>query len=396
MEKENTPSINLYTGTDLAFALVVFISFFSAFSSAPVTSLFLILIIIVLGTAYISNGIYGFSYVRRTNNPALRLVYFLSQFLLGGLIIYYGHGAGLSTLILLPIVAHSVIAMDENWSLVTNVGILLTFFVSVWGYSRDLVAVWQGFPLFFAGQVIVLIFTQMAVTEQKARKRLQRLAEELSEANNHLSEYANQVQELTVTQERNRFAREIHDGIGHYLTTINMQISAANALINKEPVKAVEMLEKAKRLTSEALVDVRDSVYALREGSMDLEDLPGRINSLVDGARTPGWEIFLGICGIPYPLIPQAHLTIYRAAQETINNAKKHSGGSVINLEMDYSDPVRFCFTAKDNGSSAGEITAGYGIIGIEERVRLLNGRVQIENQPGEGFMVKIELPVEK
>jgi hypothetical protein len=187
MEGESNGSINLYTGTDLAFALVVFISFFSAFSSAPVTSLFLILIIIVLGTAYISNGIYGFSYVRKSTNSAVKLIYFLSQFLIGGLIIYYGRGAGLSTLILLPIVAHSVIAMDENWSLLTNIGILFTFFISVWGSSKDLLSVWQSFPLFFAGQVIVLIFTQMAVTEQKARKRLQNLAEELSEANQHLS-----------------------------------------------------------------------------------------------------------------------------------------------------------------------------------------------------------------
>lgn len=394
MERETSPSINLYTGTDLAFALVVFISFFSAFSSAPVTSLLLILVIIILGTAYISNGIYGFSYVRKTSNNAVRVIYFLSQFLIGGLIIFYGRGAGLSTLILLPIVAHSVIVMDENWSLVTNIGILLTFFISVGGYSRDLVAVWQSFPLFFAGQVIVLIFTQMAVTEQKARKRLQNLAEELSDANQHLSEYAAQVKEFTVTQERNRFAREIHDGIGHYLTTINMQISAANALINNEPIKAIEMLEKAKRLTSEALVDVRDSVYALREESMDLEDLPGRINSLVDGARTPGWEIQLKVKGEPYSLIPQAHLTIYRAAQETINNAKKHSGGSLIILEMDYSDPTRFTFTSTDNGITAGEITAGYGIIGLNERVRLLKGDVLVENNPGEGFLVKIELPV--
>jgi len=126
----------------------------------------------------------------------------------------------------------------------------------------------------------VLIFTQMAVTEQKARKQQQRLAEELSEANKQLSEYAEQIKELTQTQERNRFAREIHDGLGHYLTTINMQINAANALIKNEPVKAAEMLEKAKRLITDALVDVRDSVYALREESPELEDLPERISSL--------------------------------------------------------------------------------------------------------------------
>lgn len=394
MENQDSPSINLYTGTDLAFALVVFIAFFSAFSSSPVTSLILILVIIILGTAYISNGIYGFAAVRRSNLSLYKILYFISQFVIGGLIIYYGKGAGFSTLILLPIVAHSVIALDENWSLVTNFGILVTFFFSVWSYSENMMEVWQGFPLFFAGQVIVLIFTQMAMTELKARKRLQKLAEELSVANKHLSEYAGQVKELTVTQERNRFAREIHDGIGHYLTTINMQINAANALVKNDPVKAAEMLEKAKRLTSEALVDVRDSVYALREESIDLEDLPGRIESLVDGARTPGWVISMNIKGQPYPLNPQAQLTTYRAAQETINNAKKYSGASKIEVTLDYSNPDKFQFSTKDDGNGAAEISTGYGIIGIRERVRLLKGEVNITNKPGEGFMVKIELPV--
>ena len=74
----------------------------------------------------------------------------------------------------------------------------------------------------------------MAVTEQKARVKLENLASQLSEANKHLNEYANRVQEMTITQERNRMAREIHDGLGHYLTTINMQIKAANAVIDKD------------------------------------------------------------------------------------------------------------------------------------------------------------------
>lgn len=396
MEGDSSTNFNLKTGTDLAFALVVFISFFSAFSTSPVTSLLLITIIIVLGVAYICNGIYGFTYVKRVNTNPLKLVYFLSQFLIGGLIIFYGKGAGFSTLILLPIVAHTVIVLDENWSLIANLGILLTYAVSVFGFSHNMLDVWQGFPVFFTGQVIILIFTQMALTEQKARQKLETLAQELSIANKHLSEYAERVHELAVTQERNRFAREIHDGLGHYLTTITMQINAASALIHSEPAKAAEMLVKAKKLTSEALVDVRDSVYALREESGDIEDLPGRVAQLVEGARSPNWDVELGVIGDPYPLTPQAHLTIYRAAQETINNAHKYSKASRMEIQLDYSRSDEFQFSARDNGMGAEEIKSGYGIIGLQERVRLLNGIVEIENTLGEGFIVNIKLPVDQ
>lgn len=394
MEKNNSNSFNLSTGTDLAFALVVFISFFSAFSSSPVTSTFLIVMIIFLGIAYVANGIYGFSYIRKSPVKRLKLAYFLSQLIISGFIVYYGKGAGFSPLIMLPLVAHAVIALDQNWSLITTIGIVLVYVIAVWSFSNDLHSVWQGLPMFFTGVIVVLIFTQMAINEITARERLEILASELAEANKHLSEYAEQVHELAIAQERNRFAREIHDGLGHYLTTINMQINAASALVKTEPAKAVSMLEKAKRMTSEALDDVRNSVYALRKESVNLNELPQRIEQLVDSARSGKREVVLRVSGEPRLLSPQANLTIYRTAQEALNNAQKHSGAANIALHLDYSDDRMVQFTVTDNGQGAEEINSGFGLIGIQERVRLMNGNVIIENQPGKGFEVRISLPV--
>lgn len=394
MERTNSTTFNLHTGTDLAFALVVFVSYFSAFSSTPVTSLFLIMVIIFLGIAYITNGIYGFSYVRKSPTNGIKFIYFLSQFVIGGLIIHYGRGAGFSALIMLPLVAHAVIVLDQNWSLVATFGILVTYVIAVWSFSHDLQSVWLGLPVFFIGQIVVSIFTQMAVNENKARERLELLATELSDANRHLSEYAEQVHELAIAQERNRFAREIHDGLGHYLTTINMQISAASALVKSDPGKSVDMLEKAKKMTSEALVDVRNSVFSLRKESIDLNDLHQRISQLVEESRNSGIDVFLNVKGMPIPLSPQANLTIYRAAQETLNNAHKHSQATRVDLQLDYSQIGYVQFVVIDNGLGAEEIRNGFGLIGIQERVRLLNGEVKIDNQPGKGFEVRINLPV--
>ena len=394
MERTNSTTFNLHTGTDLAFALVVFVSYFSAFSSTPVTSLFLIMVIIFLGIAYITNGIYGFSYVRKSPTNGIKFIYFLSQFVIGGLIIHYGRGAGFSALIMLPLVAHAVIVLDQNWSLVATFGILVTYVIAVWSFSHDLQSVWLGLPVFFIGQIVVSIFTQMAVNENKARERLELLATELSDANRHLSEYAEQVHELAIAQERNRFAREIHDGLGHYLTTINMQISAASALVKSDPGKSVDMLEKAKKMTSEALVDVRNSVFSLRKESIDLNDLHQRISQLVEESRNSGIDVFLNVKGMPIPLSPQANLTIYRTAQETLNNAHKHSQATRVDLQLDYSQIGYVQFVVIDNGLGAEEIRNGFGLIGIQERVRLLNGEVKIDNQPGKGFEVRINLPV--
>lgn len=392
--QKNTPNrFTLNTGTDLAFALVVFISFFATFSTFSVTDPFLITVVTLLGIAYITNGIYGFAYASRTATFSNKLVYFLLQLVLGGLIVYYSKGAGVNALILLPLVAHTAMLLDQDWMLTANVAILFTFLLAVYFYSGKLSLVWSGVPLFFAGQVFILIFTQMAVTEQRARVKMEKLAEELSDANSHLSEYAEQVRELTITQERNRMAREIHDGLGHYLTTINMQIRASEAMLDKNKDKARKLLENAQELTSTALVDVRNSVFALRQDPMELSPLFDRIAEMAKNASSETRKITVSLNGDPRKISPQADLTLFRAAQETINNANKHSKASSVALKLDYADPNWVGLEALDDGVGSDDIEKGFGLIGIQERVRLLKGSAEITTSAGKGFKIMIRLP---
>lgn len=393
MERKDTSGFTINTGTDLAFALVVFISYFAAFSNGSLFDPFLITVIILLGIAYITNGIYGFAYTARKRTMSAKVIYFSLQLILGGLIVYYGRGAGFNSLILLPLVAHTAMLLDQDWMLAANVGIILTFILAVYLYSSRLAIVWASAPIFFAGQVFILIFTQMAVTEQRARLKLETLAEELSEANKHLSEYADRVRELTITQERNRMAREIHDGLGHYLTTINMQIKAASAILRKDNKKALSLLENAQNLSSVALVDVRNSVFALRQDPVEMPPLYERIAEMAKSASSANRNIELSIIGEPRPVNTQLDLTLFRAAQETINNANKHSKSSSVILSLDYTNPDRIELETIDDGIGSDEINHGFGLLGIQERVRLLNGDTQIVTSSGKGFKIKISIP---
>ena len=393
MSKNNPPQFTLATGTDLAFTLVVFVVFFTAFSAASITSLFLILLIICLGIAYICNGIYGFAYARKSNRLAIQLAYFALQLVLGGFIIYFGRGAGFSAMILLPVVAHAAMLLDQDWALITNVGIFLTYVLSTWAYSHDLGHVWAGVPILFVVQVFILIFTQMAMTELRARQNMEKTARELAEANRQLSDYAEQVHDLSVAQERNRFAREIHDGLGHYLTTINMQLNAAQAIVKIDPKKTVQMLQKAQEMTSEALDDVRISVFALRKDALPIESLIERIQKLITDTSVTDAKVGFQVKGTPRDLSPQADLTIYRTAQEGINNAQKHSKATVINCCLDYQEVDLVEFVVEDNGVGSENADEGFGLIGIQERVRLMKGDVLIESKPGEGFRIRIRIP---
>ncbi len=393
MNQEKKAYFSLNTGTDLAFALVVFISFFTIFSSAPITNPLLILAIIFLGVAYITIGIYGFAYAQTADSVISNLLYFAAQLIIGGLIVYLGRGAGINALVLLPLVAHTAMLLDQDRMLVVNGAIILTYILSVLAYSNSLAEVWQGTPFFFTGQVVILIFTQMAVTELRARVKLENLADELSEANKNLSEYASRVKDLTIIQERNRLAREIHDGLGHYLTIINMQLKAATAVINKDKKKAEKMIESATHLSSEALIDVRNSVFALRQDSIDIRSLVERITIIADSSSSKAQKINLNVIGESREISPKVDLTLYRAAQEMANNAVKHSKASEVILTLDYTDENNILLTSLDNGIGNNSIDQGFGLVGIKERVRLLKGEVEIKTSPGEGFMLKIKIP---
>jgi signal transduction histidine kinase len=393
MKRNSTAEFNISNGTDLAFALVVLISYFATFSKPPQTSLFLITVLICLGVAYITLGIYGFAFVNQTGKLILKIIYFVLQLIIGGLIVYFGKGAGFNAFILLPLVAHTAMMLDQDWMLVANASIFLTYVLSVMSYTNTWSVVWSGLPIFFAGQIFILIFTEMAYTEQQGRIKMEKLANELSEANRHLSEYARQVKDLTISQERNRLAREIHDGLGHYLTTINMQIKAALAIVEKEPPQAIHLMENALQLTTEALLDVRNSVSSLREDNIGNLSLSERITKLISSSESEGRKFIFEVKGKTRSLSPQVDVSLFRVVQEAINNANKHSRSTEVKIHLDFEQSDKILLKIVDNGIGSDSIDGGFGLIGMKERILLINGKFEIKTAKGQGFCIEVSVP---
>ena len=203
----------------------------------------------------------------------------------------------------------------------------------------------------------------MVMNEQQARKKLESTANDLSLANKRLREYALQIEELTISKERNRLAREIHDGLGHYLTTIFMQIEATSLLINKNPMEATESLEKAGKLTKEALEDVRRSVETLRGDIEEFYSLPEKINHLFDNLISDKIEAEFKVIGNARKISTQAELTFYRSVQEMLNNTLKHAHASHIWAYLDYAtDDKNVILDYKDDGIGADNPTGGFRV----------------------------------
>ncbi|MBA4398305.1 MAG: sensor histidine kinase [Chloroflexi bacterium] len=393
MNRTNPSIIRTGGDADLAFAVVVLASYFATFSSLQEAAPLKIVILIGLGTAYLAIGIYGYAFCARSKSVLLSLLYFAVQIIVGGLIVFLGKGAGFNALVLMPLAGHAVVLLPRRTGYISHIVIMLAYVAAVYAYSGSVEVVWQGLPIFTAGVVFIVVFTQMALNEEASRREVERLLSELTEANQRLREYALQAEDLATAKERNRLAREIHDGLGHYLTTIHMQIQAASAVSANDQKRAKTILTKAQSLTQEALADVRHSVAALRSPVEGHKPLAEMIRGLLEGARNAGIEPELIISGEERNLNPQTRWTLYRAAQEGISNACIHAKASRLWITLDYSQTDCVILDVEDNGIGPGDYKEGFGLLGLKERVSSVGGMVEIGPSKKGGFAFDIKVP---
>jgi len=393
MNSEQTSTDRLGSGVNIVFALVVMSSYFSIFGVLQTASMLEIWLLVIAGTVYILAGIYGFDYCADSGNQLLQIAYFAIQIATGALLIYLGKGTGFNSVILLPLAGQAVMLLPNNLVNFANLSILLTFVFSIAFSNRSWGAVWSDLPLFLVGQILIVVFTRTTVEEKRSRAEVERLARELETANQQLREYALKVEELAISKERNRLAREIHDGLGHYLTTIHMQIQAARAVMSKDPERTQEAMETAQRLTQKALVDVRNSVAALRASPAESLPLSEQVREAIRTCEMAGVPVRFNVLGSPHPLQPQSHLTLYRAVQEGISNICKHAQATQAWITLDYQNPGKVRLFIRDDGVGASQLDGGFGLMGMRERVKLLNGEINVSSSPGEGTTLEIVVP---
>jgi signal transduction histidine kinase len=312
---------------------------------------------------------------------------------LSGLIVALGRGAGFNALLMLPLAGQAGVILHRQGMLTASIAILLAYVAAVGYYSGGLTNLWNGLTSFLAGLVFVDVFTQLTVDQEKSMREVERLAHELEQANQQLREYAIQAQELAITQERNRLAREIHDGLGHYLTTIHIQIQAAQAVMDKDHERAMGALEKARSLTQTALIDVRQSVATLRSSPQEVRPLPELVTGLLEDVRSSDLRADLKTIGAPRQMSPAVELTCFRAAQESLNNVRKHAHATCVSVILDYTMSDKFRLSVIDDGVGTDDPQGGFGLLGLRERVHLVDGEINLVTSPGNGFNLTIEVP---
>lgn len=377
----------------LAIVALIPLLFSTRFWALPTWQIALILLCWLI---YVANGTKGMMLHERFLNFTLApYLYFGIQLsvMAGLLFLTRETGGGSVWILILPIAAQS---LSRSWLFTAVLSVILIGLIWISYFPNQ---AWQDTIVDLlsigAAMVFTLIFTSIAIRESSARNEVQRLATDLREANHRLAEYAAQIEELATMRERNRVAREIHDNLGHYLTVVNVQIEAAKTIMDSQPKKAQDALDKAQRLTQEGLAAVRHSVSALRESPLENQTLVEALEPLALELREAGLVAELTIEGDPTKRDPKIELTLYRAVQEGLTNVRKHARASRVDIWLRYT-PEQTSLTVKDNGvgtNLADRHSGSFGLIGIQERVQLLNGRMEIKTAPQQGFQFTITLP---
>jgi two-component system sensor histidine kinase DegS len=204
-------------------------------------------------------------------------------------------------------------------------------------------------------------------------------------------------------EERQRIARELHDETLQMLIVLSRRLEALAATPQLTSETARQKLSSLRELVVHAVRDARRFVRDLRPPALDhlglVAAIRGLVNDLGDGG---GITAQLEVQGPARRLLPEEELTLFRIAQEALNNVRWHSGASRATVRLVFT-PDRVQMAVEDNGKGfkapdgIGDLVAAgkLGLVGMGERARTLGGTLSVRSLQGQGTSIRVDLPVQ-
>ena len=201
--------------------------------------------------------------------------------------------------------------------------------------------------------------------------------------------------------QRKRFSHDLHDAIGHGLTTAKFYIDSAKSELQKDSSKCMEFLDRAVDTIKETLTEVKRVSYELRPTLLDDVDFSAALKQFVtEFERRTHINVHMDIALPPVPLHSLIEINLYRIVQESFTNIEKHAGAKSVSLQIIGRDNGTVAVTISDDGKgfepeeiAQDKSGAHLGLRSILERGELIGGTVWIESHQDRGTEINIELP---
>jgi signal transduction histidine kinase len=298
-------------------------------------------------------------------------------------------------MLFIPLCLQAVLFFNRRVGLVCTLAFTLAL-------AGPVLATWQWTPtglvmvLLYGGLFYLIVsYAHLIQRAEAARHENQALIQALQVASRQLQDYAAQVEEFATAQERSRLARELHDSATQTIFSMNLTAQAARLLVEKEPGRAVQQLDRLQELAQGATGEIQVLVSQLRPRSLAEEGLPAALRRLVaEREARDGLRVQLEISGEKE--LPEAVVIgLYRIAQEALNNVAKHAGTceALVRLNLAGERPA---LEVEDGGvgfdpSAVSLRSEHMGLAGMAERARELGWRLSCDSQPGHGTRIRVE-----
>jgi signal transduction histidine kinase len=229
---------------------------------------------------------------------------------------------------------------------------------------------------YLAGSTFVILFSFVMVSERRSREKAIKLAKEI--------DY------LSAALERSRIARNIHDHLGHTLTTLDIQLELAQRLFDHNPDKAKHAIDKAKNLADRSLSDVRRSVQTMRS-DFNLDEAIHTLIRQIKEHQNLAINIDLNLPKLP----SQIGYQFYCIVQEGLTNIQKHSYASLVSIRgQPTSEGIILEIEDNGRGFNPNRVNSGYGLLGMKERVDNLGGDFKINSAINRGTCIEVKIPL--
>jgi signal transduction histidine kinase len=260
-----------------------------------------------------------------------------------------------------------------------------------------------GVPIVLRGRVVGAIYVtdkegaRNAVFSDEDQRAIEALAPHAAVAieNARLFERS---RELSVVEERNRLARELHDSVNQMLFSASLTAEAAALLVDSHPEEAKRQMHAARQLTSQAMEEMRSLIFELRPADLGSDGLVATLGKHVEVLRrVHGRKIELAVEG-ERRLEPRVEQETFRIAQEAIANALKHGAPQRIDVRLQIPDGALRLEVADDGRGfdpESHELYRHLGLVSMRERAEAIGGTLDVDSQPGAGTRVCLEVALD-
>ncbi len=244
----------------------------------------------------------------------------------------------------------------------------------------------SGFCIIIKYGYILLKRHRELITDQNE------IIKKLSNANAGFQQYANLAEEKSISSERMRMTREIHDTVGYTMTNLLMMIESSTDLVGVNPLKLEKLLAQALKVIRSGHEEMRYSLRVLRNTKLKKNNSIESINKLTKVFNeSTGVDVRVEFGNLPWELNDKIDNIIYRFLQEAMTNSLTHGDAKKIDIHFRITDGT-IHINLIDDGNGCQDIKQGIGLNGMEERLSEVFGKIFVNNTHN-GFSIKLEIP---